>query len=505
MHEQFGYAYDAAGNLNYRTNNALTQTFAVNSLNELGTVTRNGTLTVAGTTTSTATNVTVNSLTAALYNDKMFAATNFTLADGNNTFTAIAQDSYGRKDTNAVTFNLPATNSYVYDLNGNLTSDGTRGFDYDDENELIRVTVTNKWKSEFTYDGKFRQRIRKEFTWQSSTWIYDGNVVIQLRDANNLPTLTLTRTANRLLARSDMTTLTPSHAYFHTDGNANVTALVNGQQVIVARYVYDPFGNSLSKSGPLADANLYRFSSQEYHQNSGLLLYLRRAYDPNLQRWLNRDPIAEQGGLNLYAFVNNNPINLIDPLGLLEAISAYKYWMGVAVNGASTGGILGNAQAAGASIMTSFIDFFGARNVEGHAGMAGAAAGKGESGQEALYVAATFGDIVLAAAAGWTGGGGAAAKGVRLTEVGWYEVGSQTINGAVYRTLAEAGMAANKVELGKYLVKEYGWFETLFKFDELSPSLGDWLPTLWEGPTPGGYVSMMALTEWLQKLLHPCE
>src|SRR6266540_2557801 len=58
-HEQFGYAYDAAGNLNTRTNNALVQTFAVNNLNELSSVTRSGTLTVAGGTSSTATNVTV--------------------------------------------------------------------------------------------------------------------------------------------------------------------------------------------------------------------------------------------------------------------------------------------------------------------------------------------------------------------------------------------------------------------------------------------------------------
>src|SRR5262245_27154445 len=48
LHEQFGYAYDPADNLNYRTNNALVQTFAVNNVNELSSATRSGTLTVAG-------------------------------------------------------------------------------------------------------------------------------------------------------------------------------------------------------------------------------------------------------------------------------------------------------------------------------------------------------------------------------------------------------------------------------------------------------------------------
>ena len=83
-----------------------------------------------------------------------------------------------------------------------------------------------------------------------------------------------------------------------------------------ARYVYDPFGNVLAKSGPLADANTYRFSSQEYHQPSGLLLYMYRPYDPNLQRFLNRDPIQELGGLNLYGLVGNSPVAYVDPFGL---------------------------------------------------------------------------------------------------------------------------------------------------------------------------------------------
>src|SRR5205823_2417610 len=79
----------------------------------------------------------------------------------------------------------------------------------------------------------------------------------------------------------------------------NITALVNSRQYVVARYLYDPFGNTLSLGGPLADANVYRFGSQEFHANSGLTLYLRRAYAANLQRFLNRDPTMDLGGLNL--------------------------------------------------------------------------------------------------------------------------------------------------------------------------------------------------------------
>ena len=247
FHEQFGYAYDAAGNLNYRTNNALIQTFNVSSLNQLTTGTRSGTLTVAGTTSSTATNVIVNSTAAILYSDNTFARTNYTLLNGSNTITAVAKDRSNRTDTSSVTFNLPSTVTYTYDLNGNLTYDGNRAFAYDDENQLIRVTVTNSWKSEFTYDGKMRRRVRKEYSWLSSAWVqstetryvYDGNLVIQERDGNNVPTVTYTRGLDLsgsfegaggiggLLARTDNGQLNGSgpaaHAYYHADGNGNVT------------------------------------------------------------------------------------------------------------------------------------------------------------------------------------------------------------------------------------------------------------------------------------------
>src|SRR5207249_5619387 len=85
-----------------------------------------------------------------------------------------------------------------------------------------------------------------------------------------------------------------------------------------AEYRYDPFGNLISSSGTLASANLYRFSSKEIHVNSGMYYYLYRFYDPNLQRWINRDPIAERGSLNLYRFVRNWPINMIDSFGLQD-------------------------------------------------------------------------------------------------------------------------------------------------------------------------------------------
>ena len=60
------------------------------------------------------------------------------------------------------------------------------------------------------------------------------------------------------------------------------------------------------------------------HRRSGLSLYPFRAYDPSLQRWLNQDPIGELGGINLYGFVDNDPVNGVDPsVGRIESSSKY--------------------------------------------------------------------------------------------------------------------------------------------------------------------------------------
>ncbi len=105
-------------------------------------------------------------------------------------------------------------------------------------------------------------------------------------------------------------------ALYHSDGNGNVTCLMYPNGTLAAKYLYDPFGNMLAEYGSLASANRYRFSSKEWDAASGLYYYLYRFYDPNLQRWPNRDPIEELGGLNLYEYVGNSPVDSFDPFGL---------------------------------------------------------------------------------------------------------------------------------------------------------------------------------------------
>ncbi|HXR05420.1 MAG TPA: RHS repeat-associated core domain-containing protein [Verrucomicrobiae bacterium] len=189
--------------------------------------------------------------------------------------------------------------------------------------------------------------------------------MVQERDANNLPQVTYTRGNDLsgdlqdaggiggLLARTDMGLWTvgsgQATAFYQSDGNGNITCMVNTNGMIVAHYEYDPFGNTLSMSGPLAAANRYRFSSKEWNDNAGIYYYGFRFYDPNLQRWPNRDPLGDLGGLvyrsspfdpqadsdeasgmsgdeilmalsqinlNLYGSLANNPLSFADLFGL---------------------------------------------------------------------------------------------------------------------------------------------------------------------------------------------
>lgn len=336
--EQLGYTYDAANNLQRRTNGALVQTFTPDAANQLGTITRNTAINPAALSTQPLTNASINSLPAALYGDLTFAVTNaVTLVNGVNTFIVVARNTSGVWVTNVLALNLPGTQTFQHDANGNLTNDGTRAFFYDAENQLTNITVAGAWRTHLVYDGLQRRRIRREYTWSAGAWsltnetryVYDGLLVLQERDANNIPLITYTRGLDLsgslqgaggiggLLALSDQRSAinAPANYYYHADGNGNVTALLSGGNEIAARYLYDPFGNIVSASGPMAGFNRYGFSSKERH-HSGLILYERRAYDPNLQRWINQDPIGEAGGINLYGFVGNDPANYIDPFGL---------------------------------------------------------------------------------------------------------------------------------------------------------------------------------------------
>jgi len=330
LNEQLGFGFDAAHNLHSRTSGALSQIFNTDAANELTSVTRTGTFTVSGATPAPASSVTVNGQAAQTYGDFTFAATNLSLANGQNTFTNIAVNAYGVHVTNTLAVNLPTNVTLGFDNNGNLTNDGIKSFSYDAENQLTNIMVAGQWRSDFIYDGLNRRGIARDYAWQGGTWVLtnetryicDGYLVIQERNSNNVPLVTYTRgldlsgTRQRaggiggLLARTDAN----GSIFYHADALGNITALMDGNENIVARYLYNPFGKLTGKWGPMAPVNEMEFSSMPWHD--GIVFYPRRAYFPELARFGSSDPIGERGGINLYRAMRNNPLRYVDPLGL---------------------------------------------------------------------------------------------------------------------------------------------------------------------------------------------
>lgn len=135
-----------------------------------------------------------------------------------------------------------------------------------------------------------------------------------------------------------------NYSYFY-DGRGNVSALMDTNQTISASYSYDAFGNMLAKSGTLDQP--YRFSTKPFDSKVGLSYYGYRFYSPGIGKWMTRDPLGEAGGMNLYGFVSNNPVNMVDPEGEFASI------VGGIVGGALAGGLSGMISGAITGVITN--------------------------------------------------------------------------------------------------------------------------------------------------------
>src|SRR4029077_2195111 len=101
------------------------------------------------------------------------------------------------------------------------------------------------------------------------------------------------------------------------DGNGNVMALVKATDgKTSALFEYGPFGEVMRATGPMARINPFRFSTKYQDDETDLLYYGYRYLSPATARWINSDPVEEMGGLNLFAFLGNAPLALLDRYGL---------------------------------------------------------------------------------------------------------------------------------------------------------------------------------------------
>ena len=94
------------------------------------------------------------------------------------------------------------------------------------------------------------------------------------------------------------------------DHLGTVRALLDPAGGQVSRFRFGPFGTPLSAEGP--DRIGFGHSGKEWFERTGLVYYGQRWYHPESGRWLSRDPAGEEGGLNLYGFCRNDPVNHYD-------------------------------------------------------------------------------------------------------------------------------------------------------------------------------------------------
>ncbi len=158
-------------------------------------------------------------------------------------------------------------------------------------------------------------------------FVYDGwNLIEEITDDGSTPSsrymvwgLDLSQSLQGAGGIGGLIATVDSSVTYHFcyDGNGNVGQLIDSSDgSIEAAYQYDPYGNLVGSTGDYADDNSYRFSTKYFDIETELYYYGYRYYDAGLGRWLNRDPIEEDGELNLYRFGKNNPIFGYDLFGL---------------------------------------------------------------------------------------------------------------------------------------------------------------------------------------------
>jgi RHS repeat-associated protein len=289
-----------------------------------------------------------------------------TATDSGGIITTYATNSLNQYTGINTTAGNPNINP-VHDLDGNQTTgslavDQTKLVEYvwDAENRLIEATVNGSTVGTYRYDAQGR-RIYKNGFGDARYFIYDDwNLIAEYSSGSLIRSHTWgTDLSGTFQGAGGVGGLLASRIaggdyYPLFDGNGNVTQYRNASST-VAHFEYDAFGGVSSFMGPMWDFN-FRFSSKYEDFETGLNYYGYRYYDSQIGRWLNRDPLEERGGINLYGFVGGDPISRVDVDGRSAVASAIP----VAVVAAAVDGPFPAGDAIGLGILgvAALIDAF---------------------------------------------------------------------------------------------------------------------------------------------------
>lgn len=342
---QYGYTFDSIGNRLTAVANGRTSVYTPNAVNEYSERTVPGYVNVVGTAHSSAT-VAVSGSTASrqgthyhrevpVANTSDPAYLTISVSGTRNGYTASREGEV---------FVPKTPESFGYDADGNLTSDGRWSYTWDAENRLVGMETTAaaatagapKQRLTFAYDYQSRRISKKVENWNGSAY-KPHHTMLYLYDGMNLAAEVLSsgQKIRSYAWGSDLgggqsaggvggllfIEQQPENKVYSVgyDGNGNITRLydMGASGALAATYEYGPFGEALVASGPYAEQNPIRWSTKYQDQETALSYYGYRYYSPVIGRWLSRDPIEESGGSNLYGFVANSPVDLVDLYGLV--------------------------------------------------------------------------------------------------------------------------------------------------------------------------------------------
>jgi len=222
---------------------------------------------------------------------------------------ALASASYNANNQQ-LTF---GTTTETYDLNGNLATSTDAGvtttYTWNARNQLTAISRTG-FTASFTYDS-FGRRTGRTVNGTVTNYVYDGLNPVQEKNGTTVTANLLTGLGiDEFFTRTDsigIRSLLP-------DALGSTVALGDGTGTLQTQYTYEPFG-FVSQTGT-ASTSSYKYTGRE-DDGTGIFYYRARYYQPRFQRFVSEDPIGFAGGdLNVYAYVQNNPVNLTDPDGL---------------------------------------------------------------------------------------------------------------------------------------------------------------------------------------------